>query len=366
MNDSEGRTDLRGLLITLAAGVVLIYGLKAAQTIVVPFLLSVFLTVVGVPPLTWLRRKGVPNSLGVALVVIGMVLVVVLMVSLIGTSVADFTSRIPYYQERLDQQIATLLDRLGLGDRIGSTRELLATVDPGAAIDMVGGLLNSVSGIFNYTFLILFSVVFMLAEVASIPNKLEAAFSSSEETLRAFNRFNKSLNRYIGLKTAIGLITGIAVTIWVMILGLDFPLLWGLVAFLFNYVPNIGSIIAAIPAVLLAMVQWGFGRAIMVAVGYLVINLLIGNLIEPRVLGKGLGLSTVVVFLSLVFWGWVLGPMGMLLSVPLTMTLVMALESHEKTRGFAILLGIERHETASEAADEGTPGENRPHAATDS
>jgi len=123
---------------------------------------------------------------------------------------------------------------------------------------------------------------------------------------------------------------------------------------------------AAIPAVLLAMVQWGFGRAIMVAVGYLVINLLIGNLIEPRVLGRGLGLSTVVVFLSLVFWGWVLGPMGMLLSVPLTMTLVMALESHEKTRGFAILLGIERHETASEAADEGTPGENRPHAATDS
>jgi AI-2 transport protein TqsA len=126
-----------------------------------------------------------------------------------------------------------------------------------------------------------------------------------------------------------------------MILGLDFALLWGVVAFLFNYVPNIGSIIAAIPAVLLALVQLGLGKAILVAVGYLVINMLIGNLIEPRVLGKGLGLSTLVVFLSLVFWGWVLGPMGMLLSVPLTMTLVMALESHSKTRGFAILLGIE-------------------------
>ena len=347
MTDSEPRTDLRGLLISLAAGVVLIYGLKAAQTIVVPFLLSVFLTVVGVPPLAWLRRKGVPNAIAVGLVVVGMVLVVVLMVSLIGTSVADFTSRIPYYQERLDQQITSLLESLGLAERVGSTGDLLATVDPGAAIDMVGGLLNSVSGIFNNTFLILFSVIFMLAEVASIPHKLEAAFSSSEETLRAFARFNKSLNRYIGLKTVIGLVTATAVTIWVTILGLDFPLLWGVVAFLFNYVPNIGSIIAAVPAVLLALVQWGPGRAIVVGVGYLVINLLIGNLIEPRVLGRGLGLSTLVVFLSLVFWGWVLGPMGMLLSVPLTMTLVMALESHERTRGLALLLGIETDEKAA-------------------
>ncbi|NHZ73725.1 MAG: AI-2E family transporter [Nitrospirae bacterium] len=351
MTDSERRTDFRGLLISLAAGVVLIYGLKAAQAIVVPFLLSVFLTVVGVPPLAWLRRKGVPNAVAVGLVVVGMVLVVVLMVSLIGTSVADFTSRIPYYRERLDQQITTLLESLGLAERIGSTGDLLATVDPGAAIDMVGGLLNSVSGIFNYTFLILFSVIFMLAEVASIPDKLEAAFSSSEETLRAFARFNKSLNRYIGLKTAIGLVTAIAVTIWVTILGLDFPLLWGVVAFLFNYVPNIGSIIAAIPAVLLALVQWGPGRAIVVGVGYLVINLLIGNLIEPRVLGRGLGLSTLVVFLSLVFWGWVLGPMGMLLSVPLTMTLVMALESHERTRRLALLLGIEAEEKAARPSE---------------
>lgn len=358
MTKPESRTDIRGWLISLASGVVLIYGLKAAQTIVVPFLLSVFLTVVGVPPLAWLRRKGVPNSLGVGIVVIGMVLVVVLMVSLIGTSVADFTSRIPYYQERLDQQITTLLDRLGLDDRFGSTRELLATVDPGAAIDMVGGLLNSVSGIFNYTFLILFSVVFMLAEVANIPDKLGAAFSSSEETLRAFTRFNKSLNRYIGLKTAIGLVTGVAVTIWVTILGLDFPLLWGLVAFLFNYVPNIGSIIAAIPAVLLALVQWGIGRALVVAVGYLVINVLIGNLVEPRVLGRGLGLSTLVVFLSLVFWGWVLGPMGMLLSVPLTMTLVMALESHERTRRVAILMGIETSPKSSQTDREASVPDN--------
>ena len=121
-------------------------------------------------------------------------------------------------------------------------------------------------------------------------------------------------------------------------MGLDFPLLWGLLAFLLNYIPNIGSIIAAVPAVLLALVQIGPGRAIVIAGGYVAINLLIGNLIEPRVMGQGLGLSTLVVFLSLIFWGWVLGPVGMLLSVPLTMTLVMALESQEDTRRYALIL----------------------------
>lgn len=121
-------------------------------------------------------------------------------------------------------------------------------------------------------------------------------------------------------------------------MGLDFPMLWGLLAFMFNYVPNIGSIIAALPAVLLAVVQLGAGRAALIAIGYLVLNVLVGNLLEPRIMGRSMGLSTLVVFLSLIFWGWVLGPVGMLLSVPLTMTLVIALESSPETERFAILL----------------------------
>jgi AI-2 transport protein TqsA len=129
------------------------------------------------------------------------------------------------------------------------------------------------------------------------------------------------------------------VTVFLFIMRIDYPLLWGLLVFLLNYVPNIGSIIAALPAILQALIQFGPGRALGVATGYLVINMLIGNFIEPRFMGKGLGLSTLVVFLSLIFWGWVLGPVGMLLSVVLTVTVKIGLESREDTRWMAILLG---------------------------
>ena len=134
-------------------------------------------------------------------------------------------------------------------------------------------------------------------------------------------------------------ITGIAIGIWLAILGVNHAFLWGLFAFLLNYVPNIGSIIAAIPAVLLALIQLGLGSAILVGIGYLVVNVVVGSIIEPKYMGKGLGLSTLVVFLSLVFWGWVLGPVGMVLSVPLTMVLKIGLESKEDTRWIAVLLG---------------------------
>jgi predicted PurR-regulated permease PerM len=115
--------------------------------------------------------------------------------------------------------------------------------------------------------------------------------------------------------------------------------LWGLVAFLFNFVPNIGSIIAAVPALLLALVQLGPGPALAAGAGYLVVNIVMGNVVEPRFMGRGVGLSTLVVFLSLVFWGWVLGPVGMLLSVPLTMVVKLALEANPETRWIAVLIG---------------------------
>jgi len=145
----------------------------------------------------------------------------------------------------------------------------------------------------------------------------------------------------MAIKSWMSLATGIAVFILLAVVGVNYAVLWGLLAFFLNYVPNIGSIIAAIPAILLALIQLGFVKSIIVAGGFVVINLVVGNVIEPRFMGRGLGLSTLVVFLSLLFWGWVLGPVGMLLSVPLTMTAKIALDSREETRWLAILLGPE-------------------------
>jgi predicted PurR-regulated permease PerM len=147
------------------------------------------------------------------------------------------------------------------------------------------------------------------------------------------------------IKTLISAANGLVMTLWLWILGVDYPVLWGMLTFLFNYVPNIGSIIAAIPATLLALVQLGSGSALLTLLGYLVVSNVLGNFLEPRLMGKGLGLSTLIVFISLVFWGWVLGPIGMILSVPLTSLIKIALESNEDTRGLATMLGsdIRKH-----------------------
>jgi len=255
----------------------------------------------------------------------------------VGTSIADFTDKVPYYQQRLDEQLIEFLDRHDLEGRIGSVKDLVKLIDPSGAMDLAARLLNGLGGALNNALLIMFTVVFVLLEAWSFPRKLHAMVGS-EDSSGTLTRFSASLNRYIGLKTAISLVTGVIVWVWVTLMGLDFAMLWGLLAFMLNYVPNIGSIIAAVPAVLLAVVQLGVGRALLIGIGYMVLNVLMGNLLEPRIMGRSMGLSTLVVFLSLIFWGWVLGPVGMLLSVPLTMTLVIALESSPSTQRFAILL----------------------------
>ena len=339
-------------LVSAAALVILIYGLREAQAVVVPILLAVFISLIAARPLFWLRSKGVPNALAVLVIVAGMLLIIFLIGGLVGTSIAEFTSRVPYYQQRLDEQLTAYLSKLDLDERVGSVKELVEEIDPSAAMDLAVNLLNGLRGLLNYGFLIVFAIVFMLLEAETLPTKLKAV-APSTEAYRSVQKFSSSLNRYLGLKTATSLVTGLVVWIWVGVMGLDFPLLWGLLAFLLNYIPNIGSIIAAVPAVLLALVQIGPGRALVIAGGYVAINLLIGNLIEPRVMGQGLGLSTLIVFLSLIFWGWVLGPVGMLLSVPLTMTLVMALESQEDTRRYALILGGSKsRKSSSKGPDE--------------
>jgi len=149
------------------------------------------------------------------------------------------------------------------------------------------------------------------------------------------------LNAYFGTKALTSLVTGILVTISLAIIGVDFPLLWGFLAFLLNFIPNIGSIIAAIPAILLALVQLGFPSAIAVAIVFLIVNVLIGNVIEPRLMGKNLGLSPLIVFVSLIFWGYVLGTVGMLLATPLTMTIKIIFDNMEETKHLGLMMGDE-------------------------
>lgn len=339
-----------------AAIVVVIYGMQMAKVILVPFLIAVFLALITVRPMLWLQQKRVPSILAALLIVSVIMLILAIVGTILGTSIADFTAALPAYQARLD----TIVDRAirFVAENIkgdASVESLGDMVDPGWAMGLAATILNSLKDVLTNTFLIFFTMIFILLEASSGQTKFEAAFGQRENSLEGPRLFLQNLGRYLGIKTIVSLATGLCAGVLTWSLGVDFPLLWAMLAFLLNYIPTIGSVIAAVPAVLLALVQLGPGEAGATAIGFAAINVVFGNLLEPRLMGYGVGISPLVVFVGLVFWGWVFGPVGMLLSVPLTMTLKLALESDDRTRWVAVLIGSERdaqHELQTIAADE--------------
>lgn len=339
MDQKHTRSSISGLLVTTACFVIVIAGMRAANAILVPFLLSVFIAIICAPPLFWMQRKGVPNGLAVLSVLIVIMVIGSLLGGLVGTSVNDFSKALPTYQIRLTAKTTEFLSWLkGMGFHV-SPQIIAEYLDPAKALNMAANTLSGLSKVLKDVFLILLTVIFILLEASGFPKKLQASLSDPESSLSRFNELTTSVNRYLGIKTLFSLLTGISIGIWLAVLGVDYPLLWGVLAFLLNYVPNIGSIIAAVPAVLLALIQLGTSLALMTCVGYLVVNIAVGSILEPKYMGRGLGLSTLVVFLSLVFWGWVLGPVGMVLSVPLTMITKIGLDSSDDTRWIAVMLG---------------------------
>ena len=332
------------LLLILASFVIIIAGMKAAEAIVVPFLLGAFLPIITSPPFIWMQKKGVPKVLALLFIIVAFLSVLFLIGVLIGTSVNDFTSNLPFYKEKLTNQTQALINWLVEKNYVKPDFQLTKILNPAAVLNVVANALNQLSGIFADGFLILFTVIFMSLEINTLPRKLKKVFNNPDKSLSQVNEIYQNINRYIGIKTLTSLGTGVLVYIFLLIVGVDYPLLWGVLAFVLNYIPTIGSIIAVIPPLLLSLVQLGFIEAIVVLAGYITINTIIGNILEPKFMGMGLGLSTLVVFLSLVFWGWVLGPIGMILSVPLTITIKIALDSSEETRWLAVMLGPETSE----------------------
>jgi predicted PurR-regulated permease PerM len=332
-------TGLSVFLITAASFVVVVAGMKAAASIIVPFLLAVFISIICVPPLVWLKGRKVPGFLAVLIVLAGILIFGSFLLGLMGSSLADFSGNLPQYQQRLADKSAALFSWLSAHGLSISTDVLKEHFDPGAVMKIAANTFAELSGALTNAFMIMLIVLFILFEVADIPGKIRAAVRDPEKSLAGIDRMAASVNRYLAIKTIFSIATGVCVGLWLWILGVDYALLWGVLAFVLNFIPNIGSIIAAIPAILLAIIQLGLGHALLATLGYVVINGAFGNILEPRFMGRGLGLSTLVVLLSLIFWGWVLGPVGMLLSVPLTMVIKIAMEGSDETRWFAVLIG---------------------------
>jgi AI-2 transport protein TqsA len=327
------------LLVLMAAFVIVVWGITLAQSVLVLLLVSMFLAVLGVPPAQWLERKRVPSALAVLLVVSAMIGVLFLVGGFVGASISNFTNRMPWYQTRLQEQLG--LFEAFLADKGIQNADKILTdyLNPAVLMRLTATLLSGLGSTLSNIFLILLIVTFILLETSSFPAKLHAAFGDKQLGVPRFVRFMDDIKLYVIVKTGVSVTTGILIGVWLLILGVDSPVLWGFLSFLLNYVPNLGVIIAAVPAALLALIQFGFGRALLVIVGYLAVNLVIGTFIEPRLVGRNVGLSTLVVFLSLILWGSIFGLVGAVLCVPLTMALKFSLETDDRTRSIAILLG---------------------------
>ena len=331
----------RAIIIT-AALIIIIAGMKQAASLLVPFLLSIFIAVISFPLMSRLQQSGFSKGLSLTVVMLLVVSIGIGLTVLVGSSLTDFSRSLPDYQQKITaewgQAIVWLQDH-----GISVADKLKAIADPAAAMGLISSILKGFGNVLTNSFLIILTVVFLLMEAAGVTQKIilmrEQAKEEESDEEDFSQVFVDKLREYMSMKTIISMITGIIIWLAMWLIGLDFPVLWGVLAFMLNFVPNIGSIIAAVPAVMLALVQLGFSSALLVMAVYVATNVLIGSVIEPRYMGKGLGLSTLVVFVSLVFWGWVLGSVGMLLSVPLTITVKLALDCKPETKWLGHLLG---------------------------
>lgn len=337
----EFQSPIARVLVVMAAFIVVVAGMKAAESLLVPFFLSLFIAIICSPPLIWMRSKGIPTWLALLLIISSLVIVSSIVGIIIGSAITGFTNNLPEYQVKLAAITEQLFDKLEVLGFEVDIQQVRDTVKPSRALAMAGSTLASFGNLMTNFLLILLTTVFILAEEVSFIDKLSFN-KKTRNSLAALQKFTHSVNQYVAIKTLVSLLTGLLILVWLWTLGLDYFVLWGMLAFLLNFIPTFGSFLAAVPAVLLALVQLGIGDAALVGIGFLVVNFTVGSVLEPRVMGKGLDLSALVVFLSLVFWGWVLGPVGMLLSIPLTMMVKIALESSTDTHWLSVILGSGR------------------------
>jgi len=333
------------ILVTLASFVVIVAGMSIARSILVPVLFAAFLAIICGPAMGWLVRRRVPRPLALLLVFLAMGAIGATVVLMIGQSVYSFRDNLETFKEPLQRKVATITETLTRAGIEVPTKVQADSLNTDHAVDYLGQLLGGLTDLFGKSLFVLFCFVFIVLEASGFPAKVAAMPGDTSARQARWDTVITETRRYVAFKTIFSLLTGLVIGGLLYWLKVPYAPLWALLAFLFNFIPNIGSFIAAVPAITVTFITQDGSTFSWVVLIYVVVNLVVGNIIEPRIMGKGLGLSALVVFLSLVFWGFVLGPMGMLLSVPLTMIVKIVLSASDETRWLSILLSDEAPRT---------------------
>lgn len=338
MEKHNSNVNKAPIVIIAASFIIVIAGLMQAVSIVNPILMALFISVICAQPISWLQKRKVPQTFAVFIVLFVIVAIFIGFSELIGSSLSSFSENVTVYEDNLrgmGKSVVEFTNSFGLNI---SFTKISSMFDVSKAMNVTAGLLGQLGGFMGNALTIFFLAVFLLFELDTLEIKSKVVFKDSKTNQYIFSIF-KSIRHYLSIKTVTSLLTGAFVWISLEIIGLDYAIIWGLIAFLLNYIPNIGSIVAAVPAVLFALIQLGIGGVLWTGIIFVAANMIVGNIIEPKMMGKGLGLSTYVIFVSLLFWGFVLGTVGMFLSVPLTMAIKIMLEQNKRTEWIAILLG---------------------------
>lgn len=321
----------------VAAGVVIVAaGMKAMSNLFLMILMAVFITAISLSPFLWLKKKKVPEVLALVIVILAIMGILYAFTILLAASVSGFTEKLPFYEERFDEfwlDTHGWLINAGLVDKNANIANIIKSTN---LMKSSGGAVAGLGKLVSDPLVTLFIYIFMMLEVSIFGKKMKLL---SPAALGGMQVIIGNIRKYFGIKFITSLATGLIIYIGLLIIGVDFPLLWGLIAFILNFIPSIGSIFAAIPAVLLAFIQLDPISGLVTAILYLVTNIVIGSILEPPLMGRNLGLSPLVVFVSLLLWGFILGPIGMLISAPLTMIIKIIFDNRKQTRGVGIVLG---------------------------
>lgn len=327
------------MLQKLAALVIILAGIHAAADILVPMLLALFFAIVLNPLVTWFLRRGFNRTTAITIVVLVMMVGLTLLFGVLAASLNEFIALLPKYNKELTRKLLNLQEFFPFLNLHISPERMLKRMDSEKMVTFATALMTQLSGAMASIVLLVMTVVFMLFEVRHVPYKLRFALSNPQIHIAGLHRALKGVSHYLALKTLISLWTGVIIWLGLELMGIQFALMWGVLGFLLNYIPNIGSVISAIPPMIQALLFNGFYEFILVGALFLVVHMVLGNMVEPRMMGHRLGMSTLVVFLSLLFWGWLLGPVGMLLSVPLTSVCKIWMETTVGGSKVAVLLG---------------------------
>ena len=330
--------NLKNYFFYFASFVVIIAGVKMASQVVVILFLAIFISSIFSTLLKVLQKKHIPRLFSYFIILLIFFGIGVMLAYVINISLNDFLTNLPTYEEKLKNTILNLLHfAQDSGIQIDKAK-IMGALNFNSFFGFTTNIIGSIGTFLSKFLLVVIGVAFILAESKSFQTKLRVIFRNNAKKLEHFNLFSFNIQKYFVVKSFTSFLTGFIITIVLTLFGVDYPVLWGVIAMLFNFVPVVGSIIASIPAVLLTFMNLDINTTIWVIVLYVIINISISNILEPKLMGKELGLSPLVIFFSLIFWGYILGIVGMFLAVPITMTLKIAFDSNTSTHWLGILM----------------------------